>query len=135
VSSESLANGTRGLSGGFLRQVRVRSMRNGNWWRLSPTERAFYKSAISLAALRGQVVGRKLVKALERLLSRLSETPAGRIMKLGCARAEQMMQNFAEKGLTLWSTMLKSNLSNEDYIFCLGLDCINMIGAGVGWQS
>jgi len=52
-------------------------------------------------------------------------------MRLGCVRAEQMMQSFVEKGLTVWSTMLKSNLSNADYIFCLGLDCINMEAAGV----
>lgn len=81
--------------------------------------------------MRGCVVGRRLIEALEGLMSRLSETPAVRIMRLGCIRAEQMMQSFIEKGLIVWSTMLKSNLSNADYIFCLGLDCVNIRGAGV----
>jgi len=106
-------------------------MRNGNWWRLSLAQRALYRSAITLAALRGRIVGRRLIEAVEGLISRLSETPAVRIMRLGCLRAEQMMQRFTEKGLIVWSTMLKGNLSNPDYIFCLGLDCINLRGAGV----
>ena len=131
MSSNALANETRALSAGFLRQVRTRSMRNGNWWRLSLAQRALYRSAITLAALRGRIVGRRLIEAVEGLISRLSETPAVRIMRLGCLRAEQMMQRFTEKGLIVWSTMLKGNLSNPDYIFCLGLDCINLRGAGV----
>ena len=121
----------RTLSIESLRGTRIRSMRNGNWWRLSPTERALYKSAMSLAILRGHIVGRKLVEVLVDLMHRLSETPAVRVMRIGCARAEQMINNFTRKGLTVWAAYLRNNMSNSDFIFCLGLDCINMRAAGV----
>jgi len=119
------------LTSGYLRRVRTKSFRNRNWWHLSPTERAFYKSAMHLAELRNYVANRQLVKALRSLITRLLETPSAKVMKLGIKRAEQMILDFSAKGLTIWSTLLLRNMGSADFLFCLGLDCINMSFAGV----
>jgi len=121
----------RDLSAGYLKYVKTKSFRNGNWWHLSHLERAFYKSTIGLASLRGFVSNRKLVEALKELIARLLETPSARMMKLGWSRAEQLIKNLHSNGLTAWTAIVIGNLANPDFIFCLGLDCLNMRGAGV----
>ena len=119
------------LSAGFLRKVRTKSFRNRNWWRLSLAERALFKSAIRLAELRGYVANRRLTEALGCLVDQLLETASDRIVELGYERAQQMARNFTERGLSTWLAILMSNISNTDYIFCLGLGCINLSAAGV----
>ena len=131
MSNEALDLGTAFLSAGYLRRVRTKSFRNHNWWRLSPVERAFYKSAMHLAELRNYVANRQLVEALRDLMTVLLETPSAKVMKLGIERAERMLLNLSRKGLTIWTSSLLGNIANADFIFCLGLGCINMIHAGV----
>lgn len=121
----------RDLSAGFLKYVKTKSFRNGNWWHLSHLERAFYRSTIALASLRGFVSNRKLVEALKELIGRLLATPSDRIMRAGCARAEQLLRHLTETGMTTWVSLVTRNLSNSDFIFCLGLDCLNARNAGV----
>ena len=131
MSSCSLDANARYVSAGVLRNIRIKSFRNGNWWCLSRVERALYKSAISLASLRGYLTNRELVESLRKLAAKLLETPSVRIMRLGCARAEQMIRNVNKSGLTALGSIMLRNLSNADYIFCLGLDCLNMLDAGM----
>jgi len=131
LTTSTLDADARYVSAGLLRRIRTKSFRNGNWWRLSQAERALYKSAIGLAALRGYVANLKLVKLLRELAARLLETPSIKILRLGYARAEQMIQNFNKNGLEALTSILLNNLSNWDYIFCMGLVCLNMRDAGV----
>jgi hypothetical protein len=119
------------ISAGFLRRVRTKSFRNRNWWHLSQVERAFYKAAIGLAELRGYVANQGLVNALKQLIEILLETPAMQVMSLGFARAEQMIRNLSGKDKAVWVSILLRNLANSDFIFCLGLGCINARNAGV----
>ena len=119
------------VSAGFLRRVRTKSFRNCNWWHLSQAERAFYRAAIGLAELRGHVANEGLVNALKQLIEILLETPAMKVMSLGFARAEQMIRNLSGKDKAVWVSILLRNLANSDFIFCLGLGCINARNAGV----
>jgi hypothetical protein len=72
-----------------------------------------------------------LVEAVRELMARLLETPSARMMKLGWSRAEQLIKNLHSNGLTAWTAIVVGNLANPDFIFCLGLDWLNMRGAGV----
>ena len=121
----------RNLTAGYLRSIRTKSLRNGNWWRLSHLERALFKSTIGLASLRGLICNHRLLKALTELIRRLLETPSDKIIKLGYARAEQLIMNLTEKGMTTWVSLVAGNLSNRDFVFCLGLCWMNAATAGV----
>ena len=70
-----------------------RGIRNGNWRRLSRTERAFYRASLCYARIRGRIVNQNITSMLSEILERLRETPKIRILKKGFERAKKLLES------------------------------------------
>ena len=99
-----------------------RSFRNGSWRRLPLVDRALFRCALWVARVRGRIVDLKLLATVFIIVLRLLDTPRMRIWRAGRARAEELTQRFADKGLFQRAPRVGGWLANRSYVFCLGLE-------------
>jgi hypothetical protein len=95
-----------------------KGMRNGNWRKLNPHAKCFFRAAIWYAKAMGEIVSTPVVVKLMRLIEILAETHGMRIYKRGFEKAGELL----EKGenVFVWAPSLKAWLKDPDYIFWLG---------------
>ena len=97
-----------------------KSLRNGNWRKLNPLDKALYRASLWYAKHRGSIVNTSLVEKLSALVERLKETKGMRIFKRGFEKAVEMLEKGEEKDVFAWAPLLKYWLKDPDYIFWLG---------------
>lgn len=103
-----------------------RGIRNGNWNRLSRSERALYRAALAYTRSR-LIVGSMVVTKLQALMARLVETRGMRILKRGMERARALLaRDNAGRGVFLWAPSFRYWLEDRDYIFWLGLGTLRL---------
>jgi len=105
----------------YLSAVRRRGLRNGNWPRLPPVDRALFRCALWVTKVRGRIVSFRLMVRVLGIALKLLMAPRMRIWRAGRARAEELMRRFEERGLFEWTPNVRSWLVDPSYVFCLGL--------------
>jgi len=109
------------LSYSSLSRFRLRGMRNGNWRCLNRLEKALYRCALSLAGLRGRIVNAKLLAQLKAIVWKLLATAKTRILQVGKARAQGMLETFGEQGVFDWAPEVEAWLRDMKVVFYLGV--------------
>ena len=101
-----------------------KSLRNGNWRKLNPLDKALYRASLWYAKHRRSIVNTSLVGKLRALVERLKETKGKRIFKRGFKKAAEMLRKCEEQGqeqgVFTWAPQLKGWLKDPDYIFWQG---------------
>ncbi len=97
-----------------------KGLRNRNWKRLNPLDKALYRASLWYAKHRGSIVNTSLVEKLSALIERLKETKGTRIFKRGFKKAVKLLEKGEEKGVFAWAPSLRHWLKDSDYIFWLG---------------
>lgn len=118
------------LSYRSLLEARLKAYRNGGWRRLKGVEKAFFKATLDLARLRGRIVNPLLIKAVKNIVSRLLQTPATRILRLGREHASSLLQLYSRKGVFKWAPSVRSWLKDPEYLFWLGVNSLALEGLG-----
>ncbi|MBE0517085.1 MAG: hypothetical protein IBX41_06820 [Methanophagales archaeon] len=98
-----------------------KSLRNGNWHRLSYLEKGLYRAILCYTKVKGEIVNAKLRAMVLRIVEKLRETPRLRILKAGQEKAKRILSTYMEKDVFDWCPELKGWLENPDYIFWLGI--------------
>ena len=94
-------------------------LRNGNWHRLNPLKKGFFRAAMWYARVKGEVVNSLVVTMLADIIGKLRETIGDKIFQVGCAKADEMLLNY--KAVFNWAPPLKEWLCDRDYVFWLGV--------------
>lgn len=97
-----------------------KALRNGNWRKLNPLDKALYRASLWYAKYRGGIVNPALVEKLLGVIERLKETKGMRIFKIGFEKAAKLLEKGEETGVFVWAPQLRYWLKNPDYIFWLG---------------
>ena len=97
-----------------------KGLRNGNWKRMNPLERALFRASLWYAKHRGSIVNAALVEKLSALVEKLKETKGMKIFKRGFEKAIEMFRKCEEGRVFTWAPQLKYWLRDPDYIFWLG---------------
>jgi len=97
-----------------------KGLRNGNWRKQNPLDKALVRASLWYAKHRGSIVNTALAEKLSALIEKLKETKGMRIFKRGFKKAIEMRDKYEEKGVFTWAPQLKHWLKDPDYIFWLG---------------
>ena len=97
-----------------------KGLRNGNWRRLNPLDKALYRASLWYVKHSGSIINAALVEKLLALVKRLKETKGKRIFKRGFKKAVEMLEKYEEKGIFAWASRMRGWLKDPDYIFWLG---------------
>jgi len=114
-----------------LSAIRERSYRNGNWRRLTRTERALYKASLGLARLRGKLVNQNLLGALRGIIEKMLRSFEGFLLELGRKKTESLKELYRRNGVFSWLPLLEGLLDDEDYILWLGNRELILRGIGM----
>lgn len=114
-----------------LSAIRDRAYRNGNWRRLSKTERALYKASLGLARLRGKLVNCNLLEALRSIILKLLRSFDELLFEMGHRRAKSLKELYCRNGVFSWLPMLELLLDDSDYILWLGNRELILSGIGI----
>jgi len=115
------------LSYSYLAGCWRRSLRNGNWGRLSISERGLFRCALWLARARGKISNMRLMVHVLRIVLKLLESCRGRIQKAGRRRAMQMLGEYAKPGgVFSWAPRLREWLNDARYVRYLGVMEVNL---------
>jgi hypothetical protein len=114
-----------------LSAIRERSYRNGNWRKLTRTERALYNASLGLARLRGKLVNSALLATLRGIIVKLLRRFADVVFELGARRAEALRELYRRNGVFSWLPLLEGLLDDEGYVLWLGNRELILKGIGV----
>jgi hypothetical protein len=114
-----------------LSAIRERSYRNGNWRRLTRTERALYKASLGLARLRGKLVNQNLLGALRGIIEKMLRSFDGFLLELGRGRARALKELYRRKGVFSWLPSLEGLLEDDGYLLWLGSRELLLKGLGL----
>ena len=103
-----------------LLQCFRKSIRTKTWRRLYHLDKALFRASMDYLQRGGRILNESLLVKLERLVEKLTETRAKRIVTRGLAKAAALLREGAETGLFSWAPQLKSWLQDPDYISWLG---------------
>jgi len=101
--------------------IRLKAYRNGSWRRLAVVERALFKAGVELAKLRGVVVNPSLVEMLKTIASKLLQTTATKILRLGRDYASHLLELYSRNGVFEWAPSVKNWLKEPGYLLWLGV--------------
>jgi hypothetical protein len=96
-----------------------RGFKNGNWRRLSPDEKGYFKAAVWYAKVKGRIVNAMVVGFLQAIIEKIRETRSIQILKAGMAKARKMLTQNSE--VFKWCPRLRVWLLDRTYVFWLGL--------------
>ena len=105
----------------ILMSLRCKSLRNRKWFRLSSVERALFHCAIWVAKARGNVTSMNLLLALSKIILKLNATGRAYIMKVGSARAKEILSLLNENGVFRWAPEAKGWFCDSSFIFYIGV--------------
>ena len=103
-----------------LLQCFRKSVRTGNWRRLSYRDKALFRASMDYLRRGGRILNESLLVKLERLVEQLLETRGAKIVKRGLAKATAILNGIAQE-MAVWVSQLKTWLKDPDYIFWLGM--------------
>jgi len=96
-----------------------RGFRNGNWRRLSPDEKGYFKAAVCYAKVKGRIVNAMVVSLLQAIIEKIKTTRSAQLLQAGMAKAEKMLTQNSET--FKWCPRLRVWLLDRTYVFWLGL--------------
>jgi len=123
-SRRSMARNLRGdyLTYSSLIGFWRRRYRNGNWAKLSTTERGVFRCGLWVARMRGKISNIRLMVQVLRIALKLLETQRSRIVNAGRRRAMQMLEAYAKPGgLFTWAPHMREWLYDPRYVLYLGV--------------
>jgi hypothetical protein len=94
-----------------------KGLRNRNWRRLNPLDKALYRASLWYAKPCGSIVNALLVEKLLALVERLKETKGMKIFKKGFKKAVELFEKCEENGIFAWAPRMRDWLKDPDYIF------------------
>ena len=97
-----------------------KGLRNGNWRKLNPLDKALYRASLWYTKRLGGIVNGTLVEKLRVLVKMLSEKKGMRIFKKGLKKAAKLLEAGEESGVFTWAPRLRHWLKDPNYIFWLG---------------
>jgi len=97
-----------------------KGFRNGNWRKLSRTEKAFYRACLCYAKFKGKIINTKIVNMLTKIMEILKETPREKILKRGLEKAREMLEKYEKANVFALFPKLKEWLRDITYIEWLG---------------
>ncbi len=97
-----------------------KGVRNHNWRKQNPMDKALYKASLWYAKDLGSIVNATLVEKLLRLVEKLKETKGKRVFKRGLKKAVEKLEKGEEAGVFVWAPSLRHWLKDPNYIFWLG---------------
>ena len=112
--------GNPSLSYCNLSRFRLRGMRNGNWRHLGRIDKGLYNCALLLARSRGRIVNRRLLVLVKSIIRRLLATVKMRILQVGEAKAEDLLESYARNAVFEWAPEVRSWLGRRTTVFYLG---------------
>lgn len=80
-----------------------KSLRNGNWRKLDPLDKALYRASLWYAKYHGNIVNVALVEKLSALVEKLKETKGVRIFKRGFEKACELLESEEGEGVFRWA--------------------------------
>lgn len=95
-----------------------RGLRNGNWRRLSPVERALFRAATCYAKPKGKIVNPTVIERLKAIIEKIKESRFVRALRIGISVAERMLCQYKET--FRWCPRMRDWLQDHKYILWLG---------------
>jgi hypothetical protein len=103
-----------------------RSLRNGNWTRLSLSKRGLYRCALWIAKARGSIRNMRLMVQVLRIALELLRSFQSRILLAGERRAMIMFESYAKPGgVFSWAPRMREWLHDPRYVLYLGVMAVN----------
>jgi len=103
--------------------------RNGNWRRLSSDDRAMYRAGLEFAKVNSGVRNPMIVARLLDIVEKLKATFKAMLLKRGTDKTEEMLNQYAERGIFEWLPKLRDWLRTPAYIICVGTLQITLKGS------
>jgi len=97
-----------------------RGFRNGNWRRLRLDDKAMFSAAVWYAKVKGRIINPRVLAQLLSVIERLKATVRTHILRSGRDKAEEMLNQYKNRGILEWLPRLKAWLNDLNYIFWLG---------------
>jgi hypothetical protein len=119
---ELLSGNKVSVSYGWLRALWHRSVRNGQWTRLSLTKRGLFRCALWIAKARGSISNMRLMVQVLRIALELLNSLQSRIVSAGRKRAMVLFETYRQPGgVFSWAPRMREWLHDPKYILYLGL--------------
>jgi hypothetical protein len=118
---ELLSGNQASVSYGWLRSLWRRSVRNGQWTRLSLPKRGLYRCALWIAKARGGISNMRLIVQTLRIALELLKSFQSRIVSAGKKRAMILFERYGQPGgVFSWAPRMREWLHDQKYISYLG---------------